>query len=67
MTAQDTSTCTLCGGLIQHARSPSLPDGIGGACWEGWFHLDPAKEHFRRVGWYGIDPDQLCQVAEMGA
>ena len=66
MTAPDTNTCTLCKGLIQYVDAPSLPQGIGAASWEGWFHVDPSKEHFGRVGWYGIDPDQLRRV-EMGA
>jgi len=44
-------TCTRCGGLIQHVDAPPIPEGWGSAGWEGWFHLDRDREHFKPVGW----------------
>lgn len=49
-------TCTRCGGQIQYVEPPLLPEGIGSAWWEGYFHVDRRQEHFVAVGWHPETP-----------
>lgn len=48
--------CRGCGGLQAYVGAPPLPSGYASGNWEGWFHLDKTREHFRSVGWYHLTP-----------